>query len=31
MITFLGSYASADVFTDKDRVEIKNILGDLIK
>ncbi len=29
--TFLGSYASADVFTDEDRVEIKNILGDLIK
>jgi len=29
--TFLGSYASADVFTDEDRVEIKTILGDLIR
>ena len=29
--TFLGSYASADIFRDEDRVEIKEILGDLIK
>jgi len=29
--TFLGSYASADIFRDEDRVEIKKILGDLIK
>jgi len=28
--TFLGSYASADIFRDEDRVEIKEILGDLI-
>jgi len=28
--TFLGSYASADIFQDKDRIEIKEILGDLI-
>ncbi len=28
--TFLGSYASADIFDDKDRDEIKEILGDLI-
>ncbi len=29
--TFLGSYASADIFQDKDREGIKEILGDLIK
>lgn len=29
--TFLGSYASADIFDDKDRDEIAEILGDLIK
>ncbi len=29
--TFLGSYASADVFRDNDRKEIKEILGDLIE
>ncbi len=29
--TFLSAYASADIFTDKDRVEIAIILGDLIK
>ena len=29
--TFLKSYASADIFRDEDRVEIKKILGDLIR
>lgn len=27
----LGSYASPDIFSDEDRVQIKNILGDLIQ
>ena len=30
MNTFLGSYCSADIFNDNDRVEIKKILGDLV-
>lgn len=29
--TFLGSYASADIFNDEDRKLIKEILGDIIK
>ena len=30
MNTFLGSYCSADIFVDNDRVLIKQILGDLV-
>jgi len=31
MNTFLASYCSADIFSDEDRVGIKEILGDLIQ
>lgn len=30
MNTFLGSYCSADIFNDNDRILIKEILGDLV-